>query len=358
MAQIDTDLSRAARFRWIALAAGGLALLAVIATIAAFLAAADARQQVINLNNTQTPVGATLIAANTLAYGATFSLLEINRYSTLHAVDVIVPIIGTQTPGVFEPTLTQMAILNLHDPTLPENQMTDTYGVEMVYVPPGCFFMGRDGGTLDEQSSHEICLNAFWIDKYEVTNAQFTQLDGTAEFESHFCDSDLNRTITDGERADCGQHPRETIDWFEARDFCEKRRSARLPTEAEWEYAARGPDSMVYPWGNTFVGDNVVYSRNSGSQTAPVGSKPGGASWVGALDLSGNVYEWVSSLYTPYPYKADDGREDTLNGTDLRVLRGGAWNLNPNYLRSANRDWLPPDKEGFNTGFRCARDAA
>ena len=247
-------------------------------------------------------------------------------------------------------------------------------GVEMVLVPAGCFMMGSTEEEIDsafeicksasavceyeygrdwfesESPRHEICFDEpFWIDLYEVTNAQFRAFGGQAEEESHWTDD--NR-------------PREEITWFEAVAFCELR-GARLPTEAEWEYAARGPDGLVYPWGNDFVADNVVYEDNAFGQTAEVGSRPGGVSWVGALDMSGNVQEWVSSLYQdhPYPYDAADGREVSgdIDGSRSRAKRNGSWchwdtgSENTSFLRAAYRSGQDPPYGNYSLGFRCAR---
>ncbi len=267
-----------------------------------------------------------------------FTNLEINRFSTLRAGDVIVPL-GTQTPGFFEPTMTAVAILNAHNPSLAENQMTDEYGVDMVRVPAGCFFMGSDRGSSDEQPTHEICFDApFWIDKTEVTQADFARLGGVQAAPPGFTGDDL---------------PVETITWTEALDFCETR-EGRLPTEAEWEYAARGPDNLVYPWGSEFIADNVVYRENSNSQTAPVGSRPDGASWVGALDMSGNVWEWTLSEDRDYPYDSDDGREN-ISSDARRVVRGGAWYVDDFSLRAANRISYDPTITDVFLGFRCVR---
>jgi serine/threonine-protein kinase len=182
--------------------------------------------------------------------------------------------------------------------------------VEMVLVPTGCFVIGDDGEGV------EWCFaEPFWIDVTEVTNAEY----GVA---SELC----------AEYSSAGGQPRICVDSFEASAHCESR-GARLPTEAEWEYAARGPDGLVYPWGDDFVADNVVYARG---ETAPVGSKPGGASWVRALDMSGNVWEWVTSP---------------------RVLRGGSWEDVSTYiLRADTRGRADPGDTGLNVGFRCARD--
>lgn len=215
----------------------------------------------------------------------------------------------------------------------------DFDGVTMVLVPAGCFMMGSDSGYDDEKPVHEQCFDApFWIDKTEVTQADFARLGGQKANPNYFRGYNL---------------PVESITWFEARDFCILR-GGRLPTEAEWEYAARGPDSLVYPWGNDFVTENVVYSGNSNGQTAEVGSRPAGASWVGALDMSGNVWEWVSSLYQDYPYSAD--YESNSNTSNSRVLRGGSWDdFITDYLRAAYRYWNFTDYWYFLYGFRCAR---
>ncbi len=211
-------------------------------------------------------------------------------------------------------------------------------GVVMVLVPKGCFMMGSDVGDSDEQPVHEQCFDEpFWIDKYEVTNKQFADFGGVAGRNSNWTGDDL---------------PRERITWFEARDFCELR-GGRLPTEREWEYAARGPNNLIYPWGNEFIADNVVYG-NSNNRTAPVGSRAGGVSWVGAMDMSGNVWEWVSSLYGSYPY--DEGNDESINdNTNSRVLRGGSWNDPADVVRSAYRNWSSPSNEYNSSGFRCVR---
>lgn len=275
-----------------------------------------------------------------------FTQLELDRFGTLEAGDVIVPL-GTQTPASFIPTVTQIAVLNAHDPSLQENNRVDEAGVEMVRVPAGCFFMGSDRGISNEQPTHQVCLDEFWIDKTEVTNARYGLLP-----ESVFC----NAVSSEPEQ------PRNCVTWFEALEHCESR-GARLPTEDEWEYAARGPDSLVYPWGNEFDPERVVYRENSDLVTAPVGSRPDGASWVGALDMSGNLWEWVSTAYDdvdfssafPYPYNPDDGREDLGRTNNLRVLRGGSFLNTSNGLRAADRGRFDPFIEDSGIGLRCAR---
>ena len=215
----------------------------------------------------------------------------------------------------------------------------DFSGVTMVLVPAGCFMMGSDA-RWDERPIHEICFDEpFWIDKYEVTQSQFAQFDGVK--------TDPNDFTGD-------PRPVESITWFEAKDFCELR-GGRLPSEAEWEYAARGPDNLAFPWGFEWEPDNVVGYRNFAEGTSEVGSIPEGMSWVGAQDMSGNVSEWTSSLYEFYPYDVDDGRENS-SSIEPRVHRGGHYANSPPGLYMANREWLEPDSMLGDLGFRCTRD--
>src|SRR5690606_3476914 len=125
----------------------------------------------------------------------------------------------------------------------------------MVLVPAGCFIMGSEDGEWDEVPAHEVCFeNPFWIDKYEVTNEQYGSI-GCPEYSS------------------APTQPRNCMDWQESHEFCASR-MMRLPTEAEWEYSARGPNSLRYPWGNEWEGENAIHAHNSWS-TAEVGSMLG-----------------------------------------------------------------------------------
>ncbi len=363
----------------------------VAANTAQFVAearAADANTQVADAAATLSPIPGTLAAADdqlsraaaTLGYvqaqgtevaaQATYFGIEQARIGTLAAGAVVIPP-GTLTPELLLPTLTGIAQLRQWEPRISADEI-EGVRIEMVEVPPGCFMMGSVAGG-DEGPVHEQCFTEpFYIDRYEVTQGQFTALKGVMEEDFEF--SGDNRPV-------------ENINWFEAHDFCEAR-GARLPTEREWEYAARGPDSLTYPWGNIFVPENAVYSRVESQGTADVvdadgnPARPNGASWVGALDMSGNVYEWTSTRYDdldysqrtlafqglfPYPYRSDDGREadETLAAFNrrtseqsfytLRVVRGGSWFITDTILRGAARDRYFADFVINHIGFRCAR---
>jgi formylglycine-generating enzyme required for sulfatase activity len=132
---------------------------------------------------------------------------------------------------------------------------------------------------------------------------------------------------------------------------------ARLPTEAEWEYAASGSDNLIYPWGNELIEANLVFDRNSNNETADVGSHPNGVSWVGAYDMAGNVWEWVSTIYESYPYDPADGREDLNDAESLRVYRGGVGSYIDFGVGTATRFRKAPDERDWFIGFRCAREA-
>ncbi len=221
----------------------------------------------------------------------------------------------------------------------------------MVYIPAGTFTMGdtHGDGLSNEKPAHQVTLDALWIDRTEVTNTQFAR----------FVQGSSYRPQGDWQKYGTGnnQHPVVEVTWHDAVAYC-RWADKRLPTEAEWEYAARGTDGRKYPWGDTWEGSRARFSGNRGRETtAPMGSYPTGASPFGVLDLAGNVWEWVSSVYKPYPYVATDGREDPT-ALGWRVMRGGSWTNMPRALHSTTRVRGVPVPYGGNDnrGFRCAQD--
>lgn len=227
-----------------------------------------------------------------------------------------------------DPTPTPVSLNQVWTPRIQEFD-----GVLMAYVPNGCFIMGSDAGRRDERPAHEQCLtHPYWIDVFEVTNARFG---------------------SDGPYIGADR-PRTNITWIEARDHCAARGS-RLPTEREWEYAARGPNGWRYPWGNVLV-ETAFNNDRRHLETSAVGSFPAGRSWIGAYDLSGNVWEWTASVYRPYPYDLDGGREDTSTATEPRVFRGGWLTYQEHAASAITRFRMEVEGRDWRIGFRCARD--
>jgi formylglycine-generating enzyme required for sulfatase activity len=239
----------------------------------------------------------------------------------------------------------------------------------MVYVPGGEFQMGsKIPNWADEQPAHDVTLNEFWLDQTEVTNAQFTRfLNNEGEL------TNGNATWLDIESESCliveeegefqpksgyADHPVVEVSWYGAEAYCEWA-GARLPTEAEWEYAARGPEGYTYPWGDTSPTCDLVQYGSCSGRTVPVGTFPDGASWCGALDMAGNVWEWVADWYDEAYYERSRTSNPTgpSSGSD-KVQRGGAWNgYSTSFMRGATRTAKAPESTDFNKGFRCARDS-
>ena len=232
------------------------------------------------------------------------------------------------------------------EPHAGETRVSPADGAEIVYAPAGEFRMGSSDGLDHEKPVHTVALDGFWLDRTEVTNAQYRYcVDAGACNESD--DYDDARYYGDDQ-------PVIVFDWARAARYCEWA-GKRLPTEAEWEYAARGPESRMYPWGNTWASRKAkIESEADGYEyTALVGSFPEGASWVGALDMAGNVWEWVSDWYGDYPSGPQVNPKGPDAG-DYRVLRGGSWGGPSFDVRGAFRVGGNPGIWGGASGFRCA----
>ena len=242
-------------------------------------------------------------------------------------------------------------------------QFSPKDGMEMVYVPAGEFVMGSEDGEDDEKPMHTIYLDAFWIDKFEVTNGQYAdflnemgnQTEGGVTWLDTGANSGMRIQVTGGEwQAYDGynDHPVEEVSWYGAAAYCEWA-GRRLPTEAEWEKAARGEDGRTYPWGEGIESSQANYDEYEGG-TTPVGSYPDGVSPYGALDMAGNVWEWVSDWYDEnfYSSSLSENPQGPSDGT-YRVLRGGAWIVYGRFARSAVRNWWKPFLTSNYAGFRC-----
>jgi formylglycine-generating enzyme required for sulfatase activity len=237
---------------------------------------------------------------------------------------------------------------------------------DMVKVPAGPFRMGSDGSEVDERPAHLVDLREFLIDRLPVTNAQFAAFLNAkglrdARGERHYDDDDSDARIhRRGAKwvPDPGyeSHPAVEMSWYGARAYCAWR-GARLPTEAEWEKAARGADGRRYPWGNEPPDATRARYAAGWNATAPAGAHPRGASPYGMLDAAGNVWQWVSSAYRPYPWRGDDGREDP-DADVVRATRGGGHDSPPEAITATQRGRTlsrAPKSGHHNIGFRCAR---
>lgn len=225
---------------------------------------------------------------------------------------------------------------------------------DMLLVPEGEFPMGADDGLPDARPVHLVHLSAYWIDKYEVTNARYRRC-----VEAGVCQPPKNRRPFEDQARD--QYPVTSVTWMQARSYCQWA-GQRLPTEAEWEKAARGVDGRRYAWGNSQDpilnrGKNGENQVNHG-EPQPVGSFQEGASPYGVLDMTGNVWEWVKDWYAEdfYVVAPPHDPQGPPRGS-FRVLRGGDWGQSPLELQTSYRGWDEMTYWGPTLGFRCATDA-
>lgn len=251
----------------------------------------------------------------------------------------------------------------------PDNEPTNQNDqAEMVLVPAGEFVMGSEDflSYVDERPEHLVNLDSFWIYKFEVTNLQYArflnargnqQVNGVPWFNQD--NNSANLYLADDRwhaKKGFQNHPVVHVTWFGAQAYC-RWAGCRLPTEAEWEKAARGPDGWIYPWGN-YLEDRRLANFSS-NRTAPVGDYPEGASPYGAMDMVGNVWEWVADWYDFY----NNRRNSQTNPTgpedgSVKVFRGGSFLNDEKCLRTTIRYWDSPDKNFNNLGFRCVKNAS
>jgi formylglycine-generating enzyme required for sulfatase activity len=215
-------------------------------------------------------------------------------------------------------------------------------GAIMVLIPAGEFLMGSEespGKTpSDEQPAHKVYLDAFYIDKYEVTNTRYERYDPKHRRSKYSA---------------CNDCPVTNVSWEEAKNYCTWA-GGRLPTEAEWEKAARGPQNYLYTYGNTYNQKLARTGRPWPEGAVKVGLYP--PNDYGVYDMTGNVWEWCSDWYAKYYYGVSPNKNPQGPARGMRrVLRGGAWNTGPQYAYAANRGSDEPVMRFHSFGFRCAR---
>ncbi|HNR33830.1 MAG TPA: formylglycine-generating enzyme family protein [Candidatus Hydrogenedentes bacterium] len=224
-----------------------------------------------------------------------------------------------------------VAAPNLNLESLPSVEWPPKAPEGMIYIPERPFIMGSDKGDADEKPQRTATTGPFFMDKYEVSNAEFKAVFPEFEFPQ-------------------GQeNVPAVVNWRQAADYAAKV-GKRLPTEAEWEKAARGWDGRTFPWGEVFDPSLVC----AGDTTPRGGSIAAAASPYGCMDMAGGVWEWTADWYQPYP-ENDSPSEDY--GETFKVLRGGSTGADAAALRTSFRYYLPPDTTGgLRVGFRCAKD--
>jgi serine/threonine-protein kinase len=262
-------------------------------------------------------------------------------------------------------------------------EITDAKGVTLRLVPAGAFMMGANADDAiaeclkfrpdckrsiygDEEPPHEVVLDLFYIDKYEVTNALYKTCVDAGACDPPNISSSYSRPNYYGSR-EFDNYPVIHVDWSMSQAYCEWR-GASLPTEAQWEKAARGENVLQYPWGNDFDGSKVNFcdkncrmkesdkAYDDGyADTAPVGSFPDGVSPYGVYYMAGNVWEWVQDWYSETYYQSSPSSNPLgPESSQFRALRGGAWNSYGNGVRPSNRVRFAPETSYDDVGFRCA----
>lgn len=268
------------------------------------------------------------------------------------------PSTTTPTHTSLPPTSTQIIISTPLTPTptsilgIGSTSVSERDGMVMVFVPAGEFIMGSNDGESDEQPVHTVYLDDYWIDQTEVTNAMYAKCveDGGCMppdlIRSYNRDSYFNNHEFDN-------YPTIYVPWSNANAYC-LWAGRRLPTEAEWEKAARGTDARRYVWGNETPSSSFLNYAYIVGDTTEVGNYPNGVSPYGAYDMAGNVWEWVNDWYDINYY--DTSPSQNPNGPssgEYKVLRGGAWNIG-NIVHPSSRNKTHPANLIYNIGFRCA----
>jgi formylglycine-generating enzyme required for sulfatase activity len=269
------------------------------------------------------------------------------------------PLKGLATPAyTLTPTLTLTPIRTPTATPYP-TEIIDAKGVPMRLVPAGEFTMGSENGDSDESPVHKVYLDAFYMDKYEVTNAMYAACVNAGVCDPPRNTSSYTRSSYYGNAA-FDDYPVIYVDWNMAKTYCEWR-GARLPTEAEWEKAARGTDGRTYPWGEGISCNKANYyaGHSCVGDTTQVDSYESGQSPYGIYDLAGNVWEWVNDWYDGkyYNNSPKENPQGPPSGSS-RVLRGGSWHDIDDFVRAANRNGYGPGNILNHVGIRCARRAA
>lgn len=265
----------------------------------------------------------------------------------------------------FTPTITPSSLSGVYDPHPVADDYHDAFGVPMRLVPAGQFTMGSEKGSAkdyaDEQPAHTVSIDAFYMDKYEVTNALYKDCVEKGVCTVPYRSLDPNNTMP-YDNSIYRNLPVVYVNWYQAKTYCEWR-DARLPTEAEWEKTARGTNIQIYPWGKgidcSFANFSVCIGWNAnGIATTAVGSYEKGISPYKIYDMAGNVWEWVADWFDEKYYANSPlNNPQGPNIGQTRVIRGGSYYDGTDYVRVAYRGRKGPNTSLAQIGFRCARSS-
>jgi serine/threonine-protein kinase len=279
--------------------------------------------------------------------GITVAIVGISAWGIPKVVSLLQTLGASPTPAIPAETTTPLFQLG-------STLTSEKDGMTLLYVPAGEFTMGRDNRGLDERPMHTVYLEAFWIDKTEVTNAMYTKCVQEGKCR-HPSDTSY---YNDSNFAD---HPVVYVSWEDANAYCSWT-NRRLPTEAEWEKAASwdatNQKKFVYPWGNSLPNNDLLNYDNTIRDLTKVGAYRMGASPYDALDMAGNVWEWVQDWYDAHYYATPEAKAPNPQGPPSgshKVLRGGSWSSHDYLVRSAVRYEAGPRLSGNSIGFRCAQ---
>ena len=249
----------------------------------------------------------------------------------------------------------------------PEGPQTKVvgHGIKLVRIPGGTFQMGSNDGNADEKPVHTVTVDSFWMGETEVTIGQYVAFlnevkPSSSQLEPWIYLDEYAHIKKSGNNyyADSGweKHPVVSVSWYGARDFCAQY-GLRLPTEAEWEYAAGGPKHYKYPWGNEFSSQKCCFSDNKGNGsigTMEVRHFSRNGYWL--YDMAGNAWEWCNDWYDNYSSYAQNNPQGSTSG-DYKIIRGGSWLFDAAYLRCASRGRNGPSSRDYSRrGFRVAGD--
>jgi formylglycine-generating enzyme required for sulfatase activity len=257
---------------------------------------------------------------------------------------------------VIVPTWTSSSTSVPASPTPAPADIRDAQGLSMVLVPASKFFFGSNNGNPDERPVQEVELDAFYMDLYEVTNSVYQACVDVGQCSPPALNALADFLINYYDDPRYSDHPVVYVTWYQARSFCNWR-GAHLPTEAQWEKAARGTDGATYPWGQYITCDRANYGRCL-NLTSAVGSFPNGVSPYGLHDMAGNVWEWVADWYLDTFYQTSPFPANPI-GPEVglfRALRGGSFVDDDKSQRSSFRNRDLPENFNWNIGFRCARN--